>query len=60
VKTAADVIAHASHGHAPQRLQRHRFRLLVTAERVGVQQEKQFGRPRKLRRTAEAAVARVE
>ena len=65
MEAAADVIAHAAQRHRAQRVRSHEERRLRRdtardAPRVLAQQEQQLGRPRKLRRVAEPAVAPIE
>ena len=60
MKAAADVIAHAAERHRAQRAQHHLARVGISRSRVLSQQEQQLGRPRELRRRAEAAETAVE
>ena len=65
MEAAADVIAHAAERHRAQRVGDHEQRRLRReparlAPRVLAQQEQQLGRPRKLRRVAEAAAPAIE
>ena len=64
MEPAADVIAHAAERHRPQGAQRHLTRDIVSTApgRAGVlaEEKQQLARARKLRRVAEAAMARIE
>ena len=54
------VIAHAADRHRAQRLDRREARLEVAVEREGIEEKRQLGGARKLRRAAKSAVAPVE
>ena len=60
MEAAADVIAHPAERHRAQRARAPCRAPRLAGPRVLAQQEQQLGRPRKLRRVAEAAVARIE
>src|SRR5207249_6218112 len=57
---AADVIAQAAERHRAQRAERHLTRVGLARAGMLAEQEQQLARPRKLRRVAEAAGARIE
>ena len=59
VEAAAELVVDAAVGHAPQRAQRHRERLLAAAAPVHAQQEREHRVRRELGRAPEAAVALV-
>ena len=59
VEAAAELVVDAAVGHAPQRAQRHRERLLAAAAAVHAEQEREHRVRRELGRAPEAAVALV-
>ena len=60
MKSTAQLIVHSALRHFAQRQQHHVERFLVLGPRPVPQQEIEDGRPRKLRRPAEAAQLRIE